>query len=84
MDQCPMLIGIMRQISMGNNSFLKYQPEVLLMNDVLLRTNEEFDLERLLYQLIAFKKEFDKNEQYLVNIYQTLIHISITNIILVI
>jgi hypothetical protein len=79
-----MLIGIMRQISMGNNSFLKYQPEVLLMNDVLLRTNEEFDLERLLYQLIAFKKEFDKNEQYLVNIYQTLIHISITNIILVI
>jgi hypothetical protein len=79
-----MLIGIMRQISMGNNSFLKYQPEVLLSGDVLLRTNEEFDLERLLYQLIAFKKEFDKNEQYLVNICQTLIHTSITNIILVI
>ncbi len=74
----------MRQISMGNNSFLKYQPEVLLSGDVLLRTNEEFDLERLLYQLIAFKKEFDKNEQYLVNICQTLIHTSITNIILVI
>ncbi len=64
-----MLIGIMRQISMENNSFLKYQPEVLLSGDVLLRTNEEFDLEILLYQLIIFKQEFDKNEKYLVNTY---------------
>jgi hypothetical protein len=68
MDQCPMLIGIVRQFSMENNSFIKYQSEVLLMNDVLLRTNEEFDPEILLYQLIAFKEEFDGNEKYFVNI----------------
>ena len=63
-----MLIGIMRQISMENNSLLKYQPEILLKDDVLVRTNEEFDPEILLYQLIVFKEEFDKNEKYLVNI----------------
>ncbi len=68
MDQCPMLIGIVRQVSMENNSFIKYQSEVLLIHDFLVRTNEEFDPEILLYQLIVFKKEFDKNEQYLVNI----------------
>jgi len=68
MDQCPMLIGIVRQVSMENNSFIKYQSEVLLIDDVLVRTNEEFDPEILLYQLIVFKKEFDKNEQYFVNI----------------
>jgi hypothetical protein len=84
MDQCPMLIGIVRQISMENNSLIKYQSEILLMNDVLVLTNEEFDPEILLYQLIIFKQEFDKNERYLVNICHILIHISITDIILVI
>jgi len=84
MDQCPMLIGIVRQISMENNSFIKYQSELLLINDVLVRTNEEFDPEILLYQFIVFKEEFDKNEKYLVNIFYVLIHISITDIILVI
>ncbi len=79
-----MLIGIVRQISMENNSLIKYQSEVLLMNDFLVRTNEEFDPEILLYQLIVFKQEFDKNEKYLVNICHILIHISITDIILVI
>ncbi len=69
MDQCPMLIGIMRQISMENNSFLKYQSEVLLSDDVLLRTNEQLDPEKLVDQLIVFKEEFNKNEKYLVNIY---------------
>ena len=84
MDQCPMLIGIMRQISLGQKSFFTYQPEVLLTGDTAVRTNEEFDPEILLSQLITFKQEFDKNERYLVSICHTWIHLSITNLILVI
>ncbi len=85
MDQCPMLIGIGRQISLGQKSFFTYQPEVLLTGDTAVRTNEEFDPEILLSQLITFKQEFDKNEKYFVSIRRTLIHHStITNIILVI
>jgi len=68
MDQCPMLIGILRLPSNENGSFLKplYEPNILLLGDVLVRTNERLDLESLLYQLIVFKEQFNKNEQYLV------------------
>jgi hypothetical protein len=84
MDQCPMLIGIGRQISLGQKSFFKYQSEVLLVNDVLVRTNEKFDPDIFWGQLITFNKEFEKNERYLVSICHTWIHLSITNLILVI
>ena len=63
-----MLIGITGQFSLENEFFFKYQPEVLLMDDVLMRTNVEFELEILFYQLIVFRQEFQKNEKYLVSI----------------
>jgi hypothetical protein len=77
MDQCPMLIGVRRKISMTGNSLLKYESEVLLMDDTLVRTNEEFDPEILLYQLIVFKEEFVKNEKYFVNICYLILNIFI-------
>lgn len=61
-----MLIGVRRPLSMRNDSFPEDKPEVLLAGDVLVRTNQELDLESLLYDLIVFKEEFDKNERYLV------------------
>ena len=64
--QCPILIGVMKSLVITNESFVEYVPEVLLIDEVLTRTNADFDLELLLNQLILFKEEFDENNRYLV------------------
>lgn len=66
-NQCPILIGVMRTFTMNNDSLYTYETELLLVEDVLVRTNEEYELELLLYQLILFREEFIKNERYLVS-----------------
>ena len=52
---------------MNNDSFFEYVHEVILIDDVLVRTNEEFEIELFLYQMIVFKEEFHKNIRYLVS-----------------
>ncbi len=70
-DQCPMLIGVMRGILITYDSFSpsQYIPEILLLENVLVCNDEELNLEALFYQLIVFKQEFDKNEKYLVSFF---------------
>ncbi len=64
-----MLIGVMRRIPMENDSSssLEYEANEILIDDVLVSTDEQLNLETLLCQLIVFKEEFDKNEEYLVS-----------------
>ena len=52
---------------MNNDSFFEYVHEVILIDDVLVRTNEELEIELFLYQMIVFKEEFHKNIRYLVS-----------------
>ena len=67
-DQFPMLIGAMTSCAMHNNQCCEYVPEILLIDDVLVRTSEILELELLFYQLILFKEEFQKNVRYLVSV----------------
>ena len=82
--QCPMLIGIKREFSLENNFLAKYEIEELLQDGISVRTDEEVDFEILLYQLIVFKEEFDRNERYLVRNQHVLIDILAIHLILVI
>jgi hypothetical protein len=86
MEQCPMLIGIIRRPSRENDAFSEplYESEILLIGDELMRTPEPLNLERLLDQLIVFKEEFDKNEENFVRVYDVLISIPTINFILAI
>ena len=67
-NQYPILIGVMKTFRMDSVSLYTYETELLLVEDVLMQTNEEYELELLLYQLIIFREEFIKNEQYLVSL----------------
>ena len=68
MDGYPMLIGLVKSFTMSNDSSVEYLPEIILIDDVLVRTSEEYELELLLYQLIRFKEEFDENDRYFVRL----------------
>jgi hypothetical protein len=70
-DQCPMLIGIMRTLDLEKYESLKsrYQFRLLLENNKLIRTQEKVNLERLLNELIIFKEQSDENEQNLVKFF---------------
>lgn len=63
-----MLIAVMKPFTMGTDLFWKYVPEVLLIDDVLTRTDDDYDPESLLCDLIIFKEKFDKNHRYLVSL----------------
>ncbi|CAF2768867.1 unnamed protein product [Rotaria sp. Silwood2] len=67
MEECPMLIGVMRRASRDNNSFsiCPYEFKILLEDDILMQTNIKFNRDAFLDMLITFKEEFDENEQYL-------------------
>lgn len=67
-DQSPMLIGGMTSSVIYNNQSCEYVPEVLLIDDVLVRTNEILEFESLFYELILFKEESDEYVRYLVSI----------------
>jgi hypothetical protein len=84
MEECPMLIGILRRPSQEDDPFVEpsYEFEILLMGDRLVRSSEQLNLESLFDQLIVFKEEFDENEENYVSIYYVLIHILIINFIL--
>jgi hypothetical protein len=86
MEECPMLIGILRRPSQEDDPFVEpsYEFEILLMGDRLVRSSEQLNLESLFDQLIVFKEEFDENEENYVSIYYVLIHILIINFILAI
>jgi len=86
MEECPMLIGILRRPSQEDEPFVEpsYEFEILLMGDRLVRSSEQLNLESLFDQLIVFKEEFDENEENYVSIYYVLIHILIINFILAI
>lgn len=52
---------------MHNPSFFEYVPELILLNNVLVRTNEEVETELLLYELMKFKEKFDTNHRFIVS-----------------
>jgi hypothetical protein len=69
-EECPMLIGIMRR-SAGENGWSftsEYEFKSLLNGDTLLRTQEKSTRKTLLRELIIFKEKCDDNEQALVNL----------------
>jgi len=68
-EQCPMLIGIMRQSATDKtcSSTSKYVFLPLLKGDTLIRTKEKFSTKSVLNELSMFKEECDENEQALVS-----------------
>ncbi len=84
-EQCPMLIGIMRRFEGEKGSSLTsdYEFKSLLTGDTLTRTSEKSTRERLLRELIIFKKKCDDNEQALVSLF-VILHIFLINFISVI
>jgi hypothetical protein len=69
MEQYPLLIGIMRRPAgiKGWSSPSDYECTLLHQGDTLTRIRMESDRERLLNELIIFKKQCDDNEQTLVS-----------------
>ncbi len=69
MEQCPMLIGIMRRSTEGKGwlSPFDYQCTILQQGNTLARTQVESSGERLLNELIIFKEQCDENEKVLVS-----------------
>ncbi|CAF4653658.1 unnamed protein product [Rotaria sp. Silwood1] len=67
MEECPMLIGIMRKSSGEKDSFSasQYEFKILLKGNILMHTHRILNLETLSDTLFTFKEEFDKNEQQL-------------------
>jgi len=79
-EQCPMLIGIMRR-SEGEKGWSitsDYEFKLLLTGDTLTRTSEKLTPETLLSELIIFKKKCDDNEQALVSLF-VILHIFLIN-----
>ena len=68
-EQCPMLIGIMRLYVENRKDSLtsEYQFKVLLKSDILIRTREKSSRESVLNELSIFKQECNENEQALVS-----------------
>ena len=64
----PTLIGLMISFRVDSDSPSEHVPEILLIDDGLVRTSEILELELLFYQLIQFKEEFNKNFRYLVSV----------------
>lgn len=83
-SRCPVLIGVMKSLTMGTELLWKYVPEVLLIDGVLPRTNEGLGLECLLWNLIVFKQDFDENHRYPVNLCFVGLCSSILRLILVV
>lgn len=71
LQQCPLLIGIMRSSDPEKcwSSISEYEFTLLLKNDTIIRTNAKSTRETLLCELIIFKEKCDENEQILVSIF---------------
>ncbi|CAF1450233.1 unnamed protein product [Rotaria sordida] len=67
LEQCPMLIGIMREslYKKDSSSTSEYEFTVLFKNETLTSTEETFSLKSILNELSIFKEECDDNEQAL-------------------
>jgi hypothetical protein len=64
-EKCPMLIGIMRPSTEAKESLSTFDYKCILLQqgDILTRTRVKSNRERLLSELIDFKKQFDENEE---------------------
>jgi hypothetical protein len=77
-EQCPMLIGIMRLFIEEKDGAFKseYQFKPLLKGDTLTRTQGKSNRAAVLSELAIFKEECDDNEQALVIFFLYIISIS--------